>query len=147
MSPITIARLVPGSTAANTVNIPTVNIFLHKSPGKPSGDKRGITGVAFQVVKSGAVIQTGTTGADGKVVMQVPGGSATLRITASGATADYDVSIRSDAIEGGGHRRGPTAAIAHARISFRQWGTGRQRRRWRRHPDDAIRSRGARISS
>lgn len=99
MSP-TISRLVAGSTAANTINIPTVNIFLQKSPGKPSGDKRGVTGVTFQVVKNGAVIQTGTTGADGKVVMQVPGGSATLRVTAGGATADYDVTIRTDAIEG-----------------------------------------------
>jgi hypothetical protein len=99
MSIFSIARLVTGSTAANTINIPTVNIFLQKSPNKPEKDKRGISGVSFEVVKDGVVIQNGTTGADGKIVMQVPGGAATLRITASGATVDYAVSIRNDAIE------------------------------------------------
>jgi hypothetical protein len=110
MSVTSIARLVPGAAAANTINIPTVNIFLQKSPGKPSGDQRGITGVNFQVVKNGAVIQSGTTPADGKIILQVPGGSATLRLTAGGATADYAVSVRNDAIEaastaGGQQRR------------------------------------------
>ena len=93
-----IARLIPGSTAANTINIPTVNIFLQKSPNKPAGDQRGIV-VDFEVEKNGAVIQTGTTGPDGRVVMRVPGGSATLRIKASGATAEYAVTIRNAAIE------------------------------------------------
>jgi hypothetical protein len=94
-----IARLVAGSTAANTINIPTVDIFLQKSPNKPSGDKRGIT-VDFEVEKNGAVIQTGTTGEDGKVSMRVPGGAATLRIKAPGATAEYAVTVRNAAIEG-----------------------------------------------
>ena len=99
MTIFSIARLVAGATAANTINIPTVDIFLQKSPNKPGGDKRGITGLDFEVQKNGAVIQTGTTGEDGKIVMRVPGGSATLRVTASGGTADYDVSIRNAAIE------------------------------------------------
>jgi hypothetical protein len=99
MSPFAIARLVPGSTAANTINIPVVQIFLQKSPNKPSGDQRGIE-VDFEVVKNGAVIQAGRTGPDGKVDMRVPGGTATLRIRASGAVAEYTVTIRSAAIEG-----------------------------------------------
>jgi peptidoglycan hydrolase-like protein with peptidoglycan-binding domain len=102
MNVTSIARLMAGSAAFNTVNIPTVNIFLQKSPGKPSGDQRGITGVTFQVIKDGAEIQTGTTAADGKVVMQVPGGSAILRLNAGGASTDYNVSVRNDAIEGAG---------------------------------------------
>ena len=99
MSIFSIARLVNAAAGANTINVPTVNIFLHKSPGKPSGDQRGISGLNFQVVKDDAIIQTGTTGADGKVVMRVPGGSATLRITTPSAAAEYAVTIRNDPIE------------------------------------------------
>ena len=98
MSPFSIARLVFGSTAANTINIPTVEIFLQKSPNKPSGDARGIV-AKFEVEKDGAVIQIGATGADGTVVMQVPGGSALLRVTSAGAIAEYAVKIRTSAIE------------------------------------------------
>ena len=98
MSGIPAARLVPGSTGFNTINVRTVDIFLQKSPGKP-GDARGITGLHFEVVKDGATLQTGTTGADGKVQMRLPGGSATLRIAAGGVFAEYDVSIRDDAPE------------------------------------------------
>lgn len=98
MSPFAIARLVPGSTAANTINVPRVTIFLQRSPNKPSGDQRGI-GVDFEVEKDGAVIQTGTTGADGKVLMRIPGGAATLRIKAPGAIAEYAVTLRNSAIE------------------------------------------------
>jgi hypothetical protein len=98
MSPFSIARLVFGSTAANTINIPTVEIFLQKSPNKPATGTRGVT-IDFEVEKNGAIIQTGTTGADGKVVMQVPGGSALLRVKSAGATAEYAVKIRSSAIE------------------------------------------------
>jgi hypothetical protein len=105
MSPFPIARLVPGSTAANTINIPTVEIFLQRSPNRPSGDQRGIE-TDFEVVKNGAVIQTGRTGPDGRVLMRVPGGSATLRVLASGAVAEYDVTIRSAAIEGAATQAG-----------------------------------------
>jgi hypothetical protein len=94
-----IARLVPGSAAFNTLNIRTVTIFLQKSPGKPSGDVRGIDGIRFQVVKDGAVIQTGTTGADGRVQMRIQGGVSTLQLLAGGAVAEYEVSIRDDALE------------------------------------------------
>jgi len=99
MSATPISRLVAGSTALNTLNIPTVEIYLQKSPAKPSGDQRGIAGVDWEVVKDGDVIQTGTTGKDGKVEMWVPGGSATLRVKAAGATAEYAVSVRNDRIE------------------------------------------------
>jgi hypothetical protein len=99
MSPFSIARLVPGSTAANTINIPTVEIFLQKSPNKPAGDQRGIV-IDFEVEKDGAIIQAGTTGPNGRVLMRVPGGSALLRIRAAGQTAEYAVSLRNAAIEG-----------------------------------------------
>ena len=94
-----IARLVPGSTGFNTINVRTVEIFMQKSPGKP-GDVRGITGMLFEVVKDGSVVQTGTTPADGKITMRVPGGSATLRFSAGGGVfAEYDVTIKDDAPE------------------------------------------------
>jgi len=100
VSRIPIARLVPGSTAFNTVNLRTADIFLQKSPGKPGGDVRGVSGVQFEVQKDGAVIQSGTTGADGKIQMRIQGGVSTLRLLAGGSVAEYVVTIRDDAIEG-----------------------------------------------
>lgn len=100
MSTSAIARLVPGSTAFNALNIRTVNIFLQKSPGRPGGDVRGIDAVSFQVVKNGVVIQNGTTGADGLIRMRIVGGVSTLQLLTGGVSAEYTVTIRDDAIEG-----------------------------------------------
>jgi hypothetical protein len=98
MSVSTIARLIAGSSAFNTLSVRTVDIFFQKSPGKP-GAVRGINALSFQVVKDGAVIQTGTTGADGKIQMRIQGGVSTLQLPAGTAVAEYTVRIRDDAIE------------------------------------------------
>jgi len=101
MSAAAIARLFSGSSALNTLNIRTVTLFFQKSPGKPgSGTARGISGLNFQVVKNGTVIQTGTTGADGQIRMRIQGGVSTLQLMTGGAVAEYTVSIRDDAAEG-----------------------------------------------
>ena len=98
MTPI--ARQVRGATTFNTINLRTVEIFLQKSPGRP-GDVRGITGMSFDVVDStGALIQAGTTGADGRVRMRIQGGVSTLRLLASTPAAEYTVRLRDDPIEG-----------------------------------------------
>ena len=111
MSTAPIARLFAGSSAFNTLNVRTVTLFFQKSPGKPGGGTaRGIDGLSFQVVKDGAVIQTGNTGADGRIQMRIPGGIATLRLITGGTPAEYTVSLRDDAPEaaataGGQQRR------------------------------------------
>jgi len=99
MSLAPITRLVPGAPGFNTLNIRTVDIFLQKSPGKPSGDVRGINLLNFQVVKDGAVIQNGTTGADGRIRMRIQGGVSRLQLTGAAPVAEYDVIIRDDAAE------------------------------------------------
>ena len=99
MSVSSIARLVSGSSAFNTLNVRTVDLFFQKSPAKPSGDVRGIDALNFQVVKDGAVIQTGTTGADGRIRMRIQGGVSTLQLLAGAVFAESTVSIRDDAIE------------------------------------------------
>jgi hypothetical protein len=53
----------------------------------------------FQVVKNGAVIQAGTTAADGRVRMRIQGGVSTLRLLGAAPEPEYDVTIRDDAIE------------------------------------------------
>jgi len=98
MSALPVARLFSGSSAFNTINVRTVELTFQKSPGKP-GDVRGISGQNFEVVKDGSVIQTGTTGADGKIQMRIQGGVSTLRLTTGGTPAEYTVTIRDDAIE------------------------------------------------
>ena len=94
-----IARLIQGATGFNTLVIRTVDIFLQMSPGKPAGDVRGINALNFQVVKDGAIIQSGATGADGKIQMRIQGGVSTLQLLSGGVVAEYTVSIRDDAIE------------------------------------------------
>src|SRR4051794_10700303 len=98
MSVAPVARLFSGSTALNTINIRTVTLFFQKSPGQPGGGTpRGIDALSFQVVKDGAVIQTGTTGPDGRIQMRIQGGVSTLQLLAGGAVAEYTVAIRDDA--------------------------------------------------
>jgi hypothetical protein len=90
-----VARLVPGSTAFNTLNTPPpVPIHFHKSPDFPSAP-RGIAGLDFQVVVAGAVVARGTTAADGRIDVRVPvGGSATVRLLVGGSTvAEYEVTL------------------------------------------------------
>lgn len=94
------ARLVPSSTAFNTLNLPPpVPIHFHRSPDFPQGDVRGIDGLDFQVVSGGAV-QVGRTGPDGKIDVRVPpGGSATVQLLHNGATvAEYVVTIEPAAL-------------------------------------------------
>ncbi len=83
----------------NTLNTRTARIVFQKSPGKKGSDKRGIKDLDFQVVKNGAVIQTGQA-ADGVIDMLVRGGSSTLQIMVNGnPVAEYEVSIRTAAVE------------------------------------------------
>jgi hypothetical protein len=92
---IIVARLVPSSTAHNTLNLPpAVPIHFHRSPDFPQGDVRGIDGLDFQVVSS-AGVQVGRTGPDGKADVRVPpGGSATLQLLVNGTpVAEYVVTI------------------------------------------------------
>jgi hypothetical protein len=51
------------------------------------------------VVKEGAVIQRGTTGTDGKIRIRIQGGVSTLQLLDGSPVAEYEVSIRDDAIE------------------------------------------------
>jgi hypothetical protein len=95
-----IARQILGSSAFNTINVRTVEIFLQMSPGKPAGDVRGIGSANFQVRDStGAVIQAGVTPANGRILMQILGGVSTLQVLAGGTVAEYTVRIRGDAAE------------------------------------------------
>jgi hypothetical protein len=97
-----VARLVASSSAFNTLNtLPKFPIFLQRSPSLPDGDTRGILGMEFEVFVAGlGVVQTGKTGPDGKLEVQVPpGGSSTLRLTFGGKTvAEYQVSIETGSL-------------------------------------------------
>jgi peptidoglycan hydrolase-like protein with peptidoglycan-binding domain len=84
-----IAKLVENSTANNTLNARTVNIFFQKFPGV-SGSP-GIAGLEFTVTNpDGSVAQQGKTPSDGKIKIRIsPGSSASLKILGS----TYDVSL------------------------------------------------------
>lgn len=96
-----IARLVRSSTAHNTVNVRTAEVFFQKSPGKPSGDTRGITGLAFRVMSGGVEIQSGTTGADGKVTVMIRGTAPSIvQWLHNGAVvSEFEVKLRDSAYE------------------------------------------------
>jgi hypothetical protein len=96
-----VARLVPSSTAHNTLNLPpAIPIHFQRSPDFPQGDVRGIDGMDFQVLTGGAVVQVGRTGRDGRIDVRVPaGGTATVQLMQNGASvAEYEVSIDSGAL-------------------------------------------------
>jgi hypothetical protein len=93
-----VARLVPNSTAFNTLNTPpAIPIRFQKSADFPGGTPRGIQGLEFQVVVAGAVISIGTTGPDGKIDVRVPpGGSAKVQLMVAGkSVAEYEVTLDS----------------------------------------------------
>jgi hypothetical protein len=95
-----IARQVLGASTFNTINVRTVEVFLQMSPGKPSGDVRGINAANFQVRDpTGAVIQAGATPANGRIQLQIQGGFSTLQVMTGAAAAEYAVRIRDAAAE------------------------------------------------
>ena len=96
-----VSRLVPSSTALNTLNLPpAIPIHFQKSPDFPDSGARGIEGMDFQVRTGGAVVQTGRTGRDGKVDVRVPpGGSSTVGLLFNGAVvAQYVVTVDAGAL-------------------------------------------------
>lgn len=94
-----VSRLAQLANFFNTLNTATVRVMFQKSPGKKGSDKRAVKDLQFQVVKNGAVIQSGTA-VDGVIDMLVRGGSSTLQLMVNGApVASYDVSIRTAAVE------------------------------------------------
>jgi len=96
-----IARLTSDSTFHNTVNIRTVEIYFQKSPGKPASDVRGIEGLDFRVMSEGREIQSGRTGADGKMEVRVRGAESTLQLMFNGSSvAEYRITIRDEDWEG-----------------------------------------------
>ena len=92
-----IARQLPGSTAHNTLNMPSVELRFQQAPGNFA--KTGIGGLAFRVTADGRVIQAGVTDAEGRLQTLVPGGSARLELLFAGAVAAaYDVTVDPDAL-------------------------------------------------
>jgi hypothetical protein len=99
-----LARLVPGSSAVNTLSTPpAIPIFFQRSPDFPGGPPRGIAGLQHQVVVGGVVVSKSTgngTGTDGRIDVRVPpGGSATLQLLFGGkVVAEYEVSVDHSAL-------------------------------------------------
>ena len=67
------ARLVAMFQGQNVVNVPTVDIFIQKSPGTASV-ARGIQGLQYRVLINGIVRQQGTTPNNGRINVRVPPG-------------------------------------------------------------------------
>ncbi len=96
-----ISRLFREATGHNTLNTPTVPIIFQRAPGVATANDRGISGMDFRVTSGGSVVQTGRTPADGRIIVRLPGGRATLEILHNGTpVATYDVRVRSAALEG-----------------------------------------------
>jgi hypothetical protein len=99
--PQPIARQVRGAQTLNTINIQVVDIFLQTSPGRQAAGARGINAASFQVKdNTGAIIQNGTTGADGRIQMRIQGGVSTLELLGGSTVGAYTVRLRNAAAEG-----------------------------------------------
>jgi len=94
-----VSRLVRTAAYSNLLNVRLVEVLFQKSPGRGAG--RGIGGLEYQVLSAGTVVQTGTTGDDGKIRVPISGGTPSeLQIMSGGnAVARYTVGIRDDAWE------------------------------------------------
>jgi len=84
------ARLVREATAAyNAVNVQSVLVFIHRCPGLPRNENRGVQGVQFRITTDGVEVSTGTTPASGEVRVRLPAGRTTV-LHAMGT--EYEVS-------------------------------------------------------
>jgi hypothetical protein len=64
-------RISPGVTSHFIVA--SVILYFQKYPGTAGSDaERGISGLPFTLTVDGAVVQTGTTGADGRIILEFP---------------------------------------------------------------------------
>jgi len=121
-----VARLVKSSTAFNTLNLPPpIPIHFQRSPDFPQGDVRGIQGMDFQVVSGGAVIQVGTTPADGRITGWKFYSPITVQYGRRCGIRGHRRSRRPGSSK---QNQGSAATTSHARLSNR---SRRDRWRWR----------------
>ena len=97
-----LSRLVSDSTAHNTLDSRTIEVFFHKSPSWAESDTRGIEQLNYEIVAGGVTVRSGTTEADGRIEIPVSGGQAELRLkVGEDAVATYQFILRDDALEAG----------------------------------------------
>lgn len=96
-----VARLVADAAAHNTLNVRTIEVYFQKSAGVDEGDGRGIQELEYRVMIEGREAQSGRTGDDGLVAVQVrPGAQTILELMWQGApVAQYRLSLRDDPFE------------------------------------------------
>lgn len=109
-----VSRLVPGSALHNTINIRTVKIFFQKSPGKPSGDARGIPDLECRILNDGSVVRVVRTAKDGLVEVPLSSGAATLEILHQGnAVSQYNISVDDAPLDSAETVRGQQQRLRH----------------------------------
>lgn len=101
-----LSRLFAQALGYNVINIRTVEIYLHKSPASPGNKDRAISKMPYRVLSGDKEIQQGTTGADGKIQVQIRGGTSILELTGGGAAARYEISEAAGAMDGADARTG-----------------------------------------
>ena len=120
MTTAAVSRLALESALFNTINVVTVTVFFQKSPGKPKADKRGIDALAFRVTNDGKVVQTGKTGADGKIDVRVSGGKATVELLHNNEPVSiYEVIVDDSAFDPVEKQTGKEPALRHVGIQQR----------------------------
>jgi hypothetical protein len=73
------ARLVQEATDAyNAVNVPSVWMFVHRCPGLPRHENRGVRGLEYRITSDGVEVSTGTTPASGEIRVRIPVGRTTI---------------------------------------------------------------------
>jgi len=83
----------------NTIHDRTVDVYVQTSPGRPSGDTRGVGDLDFRVTSRGAEIRRDTAGADGKITVLVRGGRSTLELLhQDNPVAEYEITATSAAL-------------------------------------------------
>jgi hypothetical protein len=127
MTTAAVSRLALESALFNTLNVVTVTVFFHKSPGKPKAGQRGIDGLPFRVTNDGRVVQTGKAGANGKVEVRVSGGKATVELLHNNEpVSTYEVIVDDGLFDPVDKQTGKEPALRHVGIQQRLRHLGHQ---------------------
>lgn len=84
-----VARLVQQFGQFNALNARTVNVYFQSYPGPPERDQRGIEDLEYSVRVDGEEVQSGRTGANGRVRVRLEVGKTT---TVRAMGTDYELS-------------------------------------------------------
>lgn len=99
---IVVSRLVRTHQAYNTINVPTVKVYVQRFPGRPEQDNRGVASLDYRITCDDVTVRQAQTPATGEIEVRLPPG---MRISVHTLGSEYRIS-RLAALHPGTEHRG-----------------------------------------